>query len=117
MKAKDRQDPESVVREIKRRTRRKFSAEEKIRVILEGLKGEESIATICRREGMTPNMYYKWSKAFLEAGKRQLRGDTVREANSDEVSELRKEHEQLKQLVAELSLKNRVLKKSLSGLE
>ena len=117
MKPKDHQSPESVVREIKRRTRRKFSGEEKIRIILEGLKGEESIATICRREGIAPNMYYKWSKAFLEAGKRRLEGDTVREANSNEVTELRKENEQLKQLVAEVSLKNRVLKKSLSGME
>jgi len=117
MKPKDHQNPESVVREIKRKTRRKFSGEEKIRIILEGLKGEESIATICRREGIAPTMYYKWSKAFLEAGKRQLQGDTVREASSNEVTELRKENEQLKQLVAEVSLKNRVLKKSLSGLE
>ena len=117
MKPKDHQRPESVVREIKRKTRRKFSGEEKIRIILEGLKGEESIATICRREGIAPTMYYKWSKAFLEAGKRRLEGDTIREANSNEVAELRKENEQLKQLVAEVSLKNRVLKKSLSGME
>ncbi len=117
MKPKDHQNPESVVREIKRQTRRKFSAEEKIRIILEGLKGEESIATICRREGIAPTMYYKWSKAFLEAGKRQLQGDTIREASSSEVTDLRKENEQLKHLVAEVSLKNRVLKKSLSGLE
>ena len=117
MKPKDHQSPESVVREIKRKTRRKFSGEEKIRIILEGLKGEESIAAICRREGIAPTMYYKWSKAFLEAGKRQLQGDTIREASGNEVSELRKENEQLKQLVAEVSLKNRVLKKSLSGLE
>jgi len=117
MKPKDHQSPESVVREIKRKTRRKFSSEEKIRIILEGLKGEESIATICRREGIAPTLYYKWSKAFLEAGKRRLEGDTVREASSNEVTDLRKENEQLKQLVAEVSLKNRVLKKSLSGLE
>ena len=117
MKPKNHQSPESVVREIKRKTRRKFSGEEKIRIILEGLKGEESIATICRREGIAPTMYYKWSKAFLEAGKRRLEGDTIREANSNEVAELRKENEQLKQLVAEVSLKNRVLKKSLSGME
>lgn len=117
MKPKDHQSPESVVREIKRKTRRKFSSEEKIRIILEGLKGEESIATICRREGIAPTLYYKWSKAFLEAGKRRLQGDTVREASSNDVTDLRKENEQLKQLVAEVSLKNRVLKKSLSGLE
>jgi transposase len=117
MKPKTSKKPESVVREIKRKTRRKFNAEERIRIILEGLKGEDSIAAICRREGIAPSLYYKWSKSFLEAGKQRLKGDTMREANSDEVSELRKENEQLKQLVAELSLKNRVLKKSLSGLE
>ena len=117
MKPKTKQSPESVVREIKRKTRRKFNSEERIRVILEGLRGEESIASICRREGIAPSMYYKWSKAFLEAGKQRLKGDTIREANSDEVGELRKENEQLKELVAELSLRNRVLKKSLSGLE
>jgi len=117
MEPKTNRSPESVVREIRRKTRRKFNPEEKIRIILEGLKGEEGIAAICRREGIAPSLYYKWSKSFLEAGKRRLKGDTMREANSDEVSELRKENEQLKQLVAELSLKNRVLKKSLSGLE
>jgi len=117
MRPKTRRDPESVVREIKRKTRRKFNSEEKIRIILEGLKGEDSIAEICRREGIAPAVYYKWSKAFLEAGKQRLKGDTAREASSDEVSELKKENEQLKQLVAEITLKNRVLKKSLSGLE
>ena len=108
---------ESVVREIRRNTRRKYSAEEKIRIVLEGLRGEESIAAICRREGINLNLYDKWSKDFLEAGKKRLLGDVVREANSGEVGELKQENEQLKQLVAELSLKNRVLKKSLSGLE
>jgi transposase len=117
MEPKTNRSPESVVREIKRKTRRKFNPEERIRIILEGLKGEDSIAAICRRESIAPSLYYKWSKSFLEAGKKRLKGDTMREANSDEVSALRKENEQLKQLVAELSLKNRVLKKSLSGLE
>ena len=117
MGPKAKQDPESVVKEIKRNTRRKFNSEEKIRIILEGLRGEDSIANICRKEGIAPSIYYKWSKAFLEAGKRQLNGDTIREASSSEVSDLRSENEQLKQLVAELSLKNRVFKKSLSGLE
>jgi len=117
MEPKANKSPESVLREIKRKTRRKFNSEEKIRIILEGLKGEDSIAAICRREGIVPSVYYKWSKAFLQAGKRRLKGDTIREAGSDEVSELRKENEQLKQLVAELSLKSRVLKKSLNGLE
>ena len=117
MKPKAEQNPESVVREIKRNTRRKFNSEEKIRIILEGLRGEDSIANICRKEGIAPSIYYKWSKAFLEAGKRQLNGDTIREASSSEVSDIRRENEELKQLVAELSLKNRVLKKSLNGLE
>lgn len=117
MRPKAKQNPESVVREIKRKTHRKFNPEEKIRIILEGLRGEDSISIICRREGTAPSLYYKWSKAFLEAGKQRLQGDTLREATSSEVSELRKENEQLKQLVAELSLSNRILKKSLSGLE
>jgi transposase len=107
---------ESVVRDIKRKTRRKFSSEEKIRIILDGLRGEDSIAALCRREGINANLYYRWSKDFLEAGKKRLCGDTVREANSGEVIELRQENEQLKHLVAELSMKNRVLKKSLTGL-
>jgi len=109
--------PEGVVREIKRRTRRKYSTEERIRIVLEGLKGEASIAELCRREGISPNLYYTWSKEFLEAGKKRLQGDTEREASTTEVSGLKKENEQLKALVAELSLKNRVLKKSLNGLE
>jgi transposase len=117
MKPKTPKSPESVVREIKRQTRRKFTSEEKIRIVLEGLKAEDSIAEICRREGIAPGMYYKWSKTFLEAGKRRLNGDTKGEATSDDVTKLRQENEQLKQLVAELSLDNRILKKSLSGLE
>jgi transposase len=123
MPSSKERSPESVVREIKRVTRRKFSVEEKIRIVLEGLKGEASIAELCRREGIVPNLapssygYYRWSKDFLEAGKKRLKRDTTREANSSEVSELRAENEQLKQLVAELNLQNRMLKKSLSGLE
>ena len=103
---------EEVVRDIRRQTRKKYSAEEKIRIVLEGLRGEESIAELCRREGIAPNMYYKWSKEFLEAGKARLTGDTKREATSSEVTGLRQENEQLKQVVAELLLKNRALKKS-----
>jgi transposase len=109
--------PEKVVREVRRKMRRKFSSEEKIRIILEGLRGEESIASICRREGISPNLYYRWSKDFLEAGKKRLQGDTVREANSAEVKHLRQENDQLKHLVAELSLKNRVLKKNSNGTD
>jgi len=96
------QSPETVFRQIHRMTRRKFSAEEKIRIVLEGLRGEVSIAELCRREGINPNVYYRWSKDFLEAGKKRLQGDTVREANSGEVTGLRQENEKLKQLVAEL---------------
>ena len=117
MRAKPNPSPESVVKEIRRHTRRRFTAEEKIRIVLEGLKGETSIAELCRREGIVPNLYYRWSKDFLEAGKKRLQGDTVREASSTEVVGLRQENEQLKQLVAELSLNNRLLKKSLTGLE
>lgn len=107
--------PQKRIKEIKRHTRRQFSAEEKIRIVLEGLKGEESIAELCRREGINTNLYYRWSKDFQEAGKKRLAGDTLREANTAEVGELRNENKQLKELVAELSLKNRVLKKSLNG--
>ena len=95
MSTKKKSSPESIVRDIKRKTRRKFTAEEKIRIVLVGLRGEESISDLCRREGIHPTMYYKWSKAFLEAGKRQLTGDTVREAGSEEVKELRAEYEKL----------------------
>ena len=110
-------DAESIVRDIKRRTRKKYTSEEKIRIVLEGLRGEATVAELCRREGLNTNIYYKWSKEFLEAGKKRLQGDTVREATTTEVVDLKKENDQLKQLVAELSLKNRVLKKSLNGLE
>jgi len=106
---------EKIVKDIKRNARRQYNAEEKIHIILEGLRGEDSIAEICRREGINTNLYYKWSKDFLEAGKKRLQGDTAREANSTEVNTLRNENVQLKQLVAELSLDNRILKKSLNG--
>ena len=97
MSVKTKASPESIVRDIKRKTRRKFTAEEKIRVVLEGLRGEQSIADLCRKEGVHPTLYYKWSKAFLEAGKRQLTGDTIREAGSDEVKALRAGHKRLEQ--------------------
>jgi transposase len=97
------------VKEIRRKTRRKFSSEEK------GLRGECSIAELCRREGINSNLYYRWSKDFLEAGKKRLAGDTVREASSDEVVDLKKENTSLKQAVAELYLRNDWLKKSLTG--
>ena len=106
---------EATVREIRRKTRKKYSAEEKVRIVLEGLRGEEKVAELCRREGIHQNMYYKWSKEFLEAGKQRLVGDTKREADSHEVEEMRNENEQLKAVVAELTLNNRMLKKSLLG--
>lgn len=108
---------EKTIRDIKRKTRRKHSSEEKIRIVLEGLRGEDTVAELCRREGIAQSLYYKWSKEFLEAGKSRLAGDTKREATSGEVKELRQENGQLKQLVAELALKNRVLKKSVLGLD
>ena len=108
---------EETVRHIRRETRRKYNAEEKIRIVLVGLPGEASIAELCRQEGINPNLYYKWSKEFLEAGKVRLTGDTKRQASSSEVDELRHENEQLKQVVAELLLKNRVLKKSVLATE
>ena len=107
---------EDTIRTIRRKTRRKYSAEEKIRMVMEGLRGEETVAALCRREGISQSMYYKWSKQFLEAGKERLAGDSKRQATSVEVRELRRENGQLKQLVAELALQNRVLKKSLTGL-
>jgi len=116
MPRKKKQSSEAAVREIRRRARRRFSAEEKIRIVLEGLRGEDSVAELCRREGIASNLYYRWSKEFLEAGKKRLNGDTVREATSDEVKVLRSENRELKEVVAEMMLKNRVLKKSLTGL-
>jgi transposase len=107
--------PEKVVREIKRKTRRKFSSEEKIRIVLEGLRGEETIAELCRREGISPNLYYNWSKEFLEAGKRRLAGNTKRQATSSEVTDLRRENSQLKEMLAELALRVRFLKKNEVG--
>lgn len=105
-------DADKTVRDIRRGTRRKFSAEEKIRIVLEGLRGEETIAELCRKEGIAQNLYYRWSKEFLEAGKKRLAGDTAREATSDEVKDLRTEARQLKEALAEATLENRLLKKS-----
>jgi transposase len=106
---------EQVVKDIRRAMRRHFSAEDKIRIVLEGLRGENSVAELCRREGIVQNLYYRWSKEFLEAGKKRLAGDTARAATSDEVKDLRREANALKEVVAELTLENRVLKKSMIG--
>jgi len=110
-----RKTSKQVVSDIRRKTRKRYSAEEKIRIVLEGLQGEESISELCRKEGIAPALYYRWSKDFLEADKKRLSGDTQREANSSEVKELRQENQDLKEVVAELTLDNRVLKKSLNG--
>ena len=103
---------EKTVRDIRRATRRKYSAEEKIRIVIEGLRGEDSIAELCRREGINANVYYRWSKEFMEAGKKRLAGDVVREATTDEVKELRAESAALKEALAEQRMENRLLKKS-----
>jgi len=116
MKAKHSKAPaQAVVKDIRRATRKQYSAEEKIRIVLEGLRGEDSIAELCRREGIAQGLYYKWSKDFMEAGKRRLAGDTSRAANSDEVRDLRKEARDLKEVVAEQMLEMRLLKKSMIG--
>src|ERR687889_189143 len=107
-----RSPADQVVKDIRRATRRHFLAEEKIRVVLEGLRGEESIAELCRREGIASSMYYGWSKEFLEAGKKRLAGDTARAATADEVKDLRRETGALKEVVADLVLENRLLKKA-----
>ncbi len=106
---------EKVVRDIRRATRRRFSAEEKIRVVLDGLRGEDSIAELCRREGIAESLYYSWSKEFLEAGKKRLAGDTAREASTGEVKDLRREARDLKEVVAEQALEIRLHKKSMTG--
>jgi len=106
---------EKVVKDIRRKTRRQFSAEEKIRIVLEGLRGEISIAELCRREGIATSLYYSWSKEFLEAGRKRLAGDTARQATSPEVKELRAEAVALKEAVADLTVENRLLKKSMIG--
>jgi len=102
---------EQVIKDIRRATRKQYSAEEKIRIVLEGLRGEESIAALCRREGIAESLYYNWSKEFLEAGKKRLAGDTARAATSDEVKVLRKEARDLKEVVAEQALSCGFLKK------
>jgi transposase len=106
---------EQSVRDIRRKTRKQYSAEEKIRIVLEGLRGEESISALCRREGIAESLYYSWSKEFLEAGKKRLAGDTARQATSNEVKALRAEARDLKEALAEQMLENRLIKKSMVG--
>ena len=112
-KSETRATPEQIVKDIRRATRKHHSAEEKIRVVLEGLRGEYSIAELCRREGIAESLYYSWSKEFLEAGKKRLAGDSARAATSGEVKDLRREVRDMKVLVADLTLENRLLKKSM----
>ena len=104
---------EQVMKDIRRATRRHCSAEDKIRIVLDGLRGEDSIAELCRKEGIAQSLYYTWSKEFMEAGKRRLAGDTARAATTDEVKDLRREASALKECVADLTLENRLLKKSM----
>ncbi len=104
---------EQVIKDIRRATRRHFSAEDKIRIVLDGLRGDDSIAELCRKEGIAQSLYYVWSKEFMEAGKRRLAGDTARAATTDEVKDLRREASALKECVADLTLENRLLKKSM----
>src|SRR6056297_1330934 len=106
---------DKLVKGIKRKTRKHYSAEEKSRIVLAGLRGEESIAALCRREGISESLYYTWSKEFLEAGKQRVAGDTARQATSPEVKDLRSESTALKEVVADLTLENRLLKKSMIG--
>jgi transposase len=114
-KSKTEGSAERHVKEIKRQTRRKFAAEENIRIVLEGMRGEYSIAELCRREGTAQGQYYTWSKDFMEAGKKRLSGDTERQATSGEVTVLKREMRDLKEVVADLTLENRVLKKRVIG--
>ncbi len=114
-KQDDKRAVERTVRDIRRRTRRKFGPEDKIRIVLQGLRGEDSIAELCRREGLHQNQYYRWSKEFLGAGRKRLAGDIEREATSDEVKILRDQAVQLKEALAESMLENRLLKKSMIG--
>ncbi len=106
---------ERTIKDIRRKTRKRYSSEEKIRIVLAGLRGEDSIAELCRREGIAESLYYSWSKEFLEAGKKRLSGDTARQASSGEVKDLRRERHDLKEALAEQVLENRLLKKSMIG--
>ena len=111
-KSKSKETASKVVKDIRRKTRKQHSAEEKIRIVLEGLRGESSIAELCRKEGIAQSLYYSWSKEFLEAGKKRLTGDTARSATTNEVKDLRRESSDLKELVAEQALEIRILKKA-----
>jgi transposase len=111
-----KQTPENFVKDVRRKARRIFSSEQKILIVMEALRGEDSVAAICRKHGIAESVFYKWNKEFLEAGKKRLSGDTTREATSDEVAELRKENQKLKEMVADLMLRYDIVKKSLEYL-
>ena len=117
MEKKTKQSTENFIKDIRRKTRRLFSSEQKILIVMEALRGETSTAEICRKHGINQALFYKWNKEFMEAGKKRLNGDTTRQATSDEVTELRKENQRLKEMVADLMLRYDIVKKSLTILE
>jgi transposase len=112
-----KQSTENFIKDIRRKTRKLYSSEQKILIVMEALRGEESVAAICRKHGIVESVFYKWNKEFLEAGKKRLAGDTTREATSDEVTALRKENQKLKEMVADLMLRYDIVKKSLDYLD
>lgn len=117
METHHKQSTENFVKEVRRRTRRVFTSEQKILIVMEAMRGELSTAAICRKYGINHNLFYRWNKEFMEAGKKRLHGDTERQATTDEVTELRKENQRLKEMVADLMLKYDIVKKSLHMLE
>jgi len=117
MKTQKKQTSENYIKEIRRKTRRIFSSEQKIQIVMEALRAETSIAELCRKYSINESQFYKWNKEFLEAGKKRLSSDTISEATSDEVVELRKENQCLKEIVADLVLRYDIIKKSLSELD
>jgi transposase len=117
METKKKQTAENYIKEIRSKTRRIFTSEQKILIVMEALRAETSVAELCRKYAIQESTFYKWNKEFVEAGKKRLAGDTTREATSDEVAELRKENQRLKELVADLVLRYDIVKKSLNNLE
>lgn len=117
METKTKQSTENFIKDIRRKTRRIFTAEQKIMIVMEAQRAETSVAEICRKHGIMQSLFYKWNKEFMEAGKKRLNGDNIREATSDEVAELRKENQRLKEMVADLMLRYDIVKKSLTILE
>jgi transposase len=116
MGTNQKQSTENFIKDIRRKTRRLFSSEQKILIVMEALRGESSSTEICRKHGIAQSLFYKWNKEFMEAGKKRLNGDTTRDATSDEVADLRKENQQLKVMLADLMLENHIVKKSLGNL-